>query len=198
MWGRVVLLFFMTTFSLASFAEEWFQGSVVLKSKSVLRGEISVKHGYDVVFFRVSDQVSVIPAFKIAYVNMYDEDLEAERRFVSLNIGVGASRSFQFFELLVDGEVSILRRELNVWYSIHVDLTDYEYFVLFNDEILPLHKFRKKVFPSMLDKSQGALQQYVKSNQLSAKTLDDILDMSQYYNNYVTTRMELARNQIED
>src|SRR6476620_6364261 len=109
MLGRVVLLVVMTTLSFSSFGEEWFQGSVVLKSKSVLRGEISLKNGYDVVFFRVSDQISIIPAFKIAYLNLYDEKIEAQRRFVSLNIGVGAGRSHQFFELLVDGEVSILR-----------------------------------------------------------------------------------------
>lgn len=198
MWGRVVLLFMLTTCSFASFAEEWYQGSVVLKSKSVLRGEISVRHGYDVIFFRVSDQVSVIPAFKIAFINLFDESLQAQRRFVSLNIGLGASHSFKFFELLVDGEVSILRRELTVWYSLHLDLTDYEYFVLYNDEILELHKFRKKIYPTLLENSEGALESYVKTNQLSAKTLEDILEMTEYYNNYVTTRYQIAKNQVQN
>jgi hypothetical protein len=198
MWGRVVMLFLMTTCSFASFAEEWYQGSVILKSKSVLRGEISIRHGYDVVFFRVSDQISVIPAFKIAYVNLFDEDLQAQRRFVSLNIGVGAARSFQFFELLVDGEVSILRRELSVWYSLHLDLTDFEYFVLYDEEIHDLHKFRKKVYPTLINKSEGALESYVTTNQLSPKTLEDILDMTQYYNTYVTTRFQIAKNQIQN
>jgi hypothetical protein len=198
MWGRVVLLFFLATFSFASFAEEWFQGSVVLKSKSVLRGEISVRHGYDVVFFRVSDQVSVIPAFKIAFVNLFDEELQAQRRYVSLNIGVGASRSFQFFELLVDGEVSILRREVTVWYSLHLDLTDSEYFVLYDNEIMGLHKFRKKVYPQLVDKTDGALESYVRTYQLSVKALEDIIDMSDYYNTYSTTRMQIAKNETQN
>jgi hypothetical protein len=198
MWGRVVLLFVMTTFSFSSFAEEWFQGSVVLKSKSVLRGEISLKHGYDVVFFRVADQVSVIPAFKIAYVNIFDEDLEAERRYVSLNIAVGASRAHQFFELLVDGEVSILRRQLTLWYSVHLDLSEYEYYVLYDEEILGLYKFKKKIYPSLNTKSEGALDSYVKNNQLSPKSLDDILDMTEYYNNVVSNRFQLAKNEVHD
>lgn len=198
MWGRVVLVIVMTVVSFSSFAEEWFQGSVVLKSKSVLRGEISVKHGYDVVFFRVSDQISVIPAFKIAYLNLFDEDLEAERRFVSLNIGVGAARTYQFFELLVDGEVTILRRQLTLWYSVHLDLTDYEYYVLYDEEIQGLHKFRKKVYPILVDKSDGAIQSYVKNNQLSTKALDDIVDITSYYNNYVTSRLQLAKNEVQD
>ena len=198
MWGRVVVLLLLTTGSFASFAEEWYQGSIILKSKSVLRGEISVRHGYDVVFFRVSDQISVIPAFKIAYVNLFDEELQAHRRFVSLNLGSGASRSFQFFELLVDGEVSILRRELTVWYSLHLDLTDFEYFVLYDEEITELHKFRKKVYPTLVDKSEGALENYVRLNQLSPKTLEDILDMTQYYNTYVTTKFQIAKNEIQN
>jgi hypothetical protein len=188
----------MTTFSFSSFGEEWFQGSVVLKSKSVLRGEISVKHGYDVVFFRVADQVSVIPAFKIAYLNIYDEELEAHRRFVSLNIGLGAARSHQFFELLVEGEVSILRKQLTLWYSLHLDLTDYEYYVLYDEEIEALHKFRKKVYPALLAKSDGALESYVKENKLSAKTLTDIIDISSYYNTYSSTKFQIAKNQVQD
>lgn len=198
MWGRVVLLLIMTTFSFSSFGEEWFQGSVVLKSKSVLRGEISVKHGYDVVFFRVADQVSIIPAFKIAYLNLYDESVEAHRRFVSLNIGVGAGRSHQFFELLVDGEVSILRRQLTMWYSLHLDMTEYDYYVLYDEEITPLHKFKKQVYPAMLKKSDGALESYVKANQLSPKSLDDIVDISAYYNLYVNTNFHIAKNEVQD
>lgn len=198
MWGRVVMLLMMTTCSVASFAEEWYQGSVVLKSKSVLRGEVSVRHGYDVVFFRVSDQISVIPAFKIAYINLFDEALQAERRFVSLNIGVGASHAFKFFELLVDGEVTILRRELTVWYSLHLDLTDFEYFVLYDEEIMELHKFRKKIYPTLVENSEGVLESYVKSNQLNPKALEDILDMTQYYNNYVTTKLQIAKNEIQN
>ncbi len=198
MWVRVVLLFLMTTFSFSSFAEEWYKGSVILKSKSVLRGEISVKHGYDVVFFRVSDHISVIPAFKIAYLNIYDEELEAERRFVSLNIGVGAARTHQFFELMVDGEVTILRRQLTMWYSLHLDLTDYEYYVLYDEEIQGLHKFRKKVYPTLVENSNGALETYVRQNQLSPKTLEDIVDMSAYYNNYVTSKLQIAKNETHD
>lgn len=198
MWVRVVLLFLMTTFSFSSFAEEWYKGSVILKSKSVLRGEISVKHGYDVVFFRVSDQISVIPAFKIAYLNLYDEDLEAERRFVSLNIGVGAARTHQFFELMVDGEVTILRRQLTMWYSLHLDLTDYEYYVLYDEEIQGLHKFRKKVYPTLVENSNGALETYVRQNQLSPKTLEDIVDMSAFYNNYMTSKLQIAKNETHD
>lgn len=198
MLGRIVLLFIMTTLSFSSFGEEWFQGSVVLKSKSVLRGEISVKHGYDVVFFRVSDQVSVIPAFKIAYLNLYDEEMEAHRRFVSLNIGVGAGKSYQFFELLVDGEVSILRKQLTLWYSLHLDMTEYEYYVLYDQEINGLHKFRKKVYPTLLAKSGGALESYVQENKLSPKSLDDIVDMSAYYNAYINAEFQIAKNEIQD
>jgi hypothetical protein len=196
MWGRVVLVLLMTTFSFSSFGEEWFNGSVVLKSKSVLRGEISVKHGYDVVFFRVADQVSVIPAFKIAYLNLFDEKNEMNRRFVSLAIGVGAGRSHQFFELLVDGEVTILRRQLTMWYSLHLDLTEYEYYVLYDQEITGLHRFRKEIYPNMIAKSNGAIETYRKTNKLSPKTLTDILDMTEYYNNYVSSNFPIAKNDL--
>ena len=198
MLGRVVLLVLMTTLSFSSFGEEWFQGSVVLKSKSVLRGEISMKNGYDVVFFRVSDQVSIIPAFKIAYLNLYDEKMEAQRRFVSLNIGVGAGRSHQFFELLVDGEVSILRKELTLWYSIHLDMTDYEYYVLYDEEIHALHKFKKQIYPALLKKSDGALASYVKLNHLSPKSMQDIVDISAYYNEYMGANVPIAKIEIHD
>jgi hypothetical protein len=196
MWGRVALVLIMTMVSFSSFGEEWLQGSIVLKSKSVLRGEISLKHGYDVVFFRVADQISVIPAFKIAYLNLYDESNDMQRRFVSLAIGIGAARSHQFFELLVDGEVCILRRQLTLWYSLHLDLTEYEYYVLYDEEIMGLHKFRKKIYPDLIAKSDGAIEKYVKSNKLSPKTLDDILDMSTYYNTFVTANISLAKNDL--
>lgn len=192
---RSVLLVFFSALAFTSFANEWYKGSLTLRSESVLQGQISIQEGYDVALLKVDDEITVIPAFKIAFMDLYDEKTESDRRFVTLYLGVGAARTFRFFEIMVDGEVSLLRKEVNVWYSLHFDMTEYEYYVLYGDELIDASKFKRTVYPDLVKKSDGALKSYVRENKLIAYKLSDVVSMLEFYNQYKIDHVEIARHQ---
>jgi hypothetical protein len=58
---HIVFIFFLCI-SIDTYAEDWRQGSIVLKGNRTLKGEIAVKFDYDVVLFRLANEVMVFAA----------------------------------------------------------------------------------------------------------------------------------------
>lgn len=194
MAGRIVLGVLFTILSFACSGRTWFKGSLTLRSESVLRGEISIQDGYDVVLFKIGDEIEVIPAFKIAFMNLFDEDEKIVRRFISLYVGIGPARAFQFFEVIVDGEISVLRKQLTAWYAVNRDITSYDYYILYNSQLLDITRFKRKVYPHIVKETDGALEQYIHERKLAQYKLDDVIAMIAFYNAYQADHLHLAKN----
>jgi hypothetical protein len=191
------LLFFVAFIffsSLACCADDWYAGSLVLRSGKVLRGEISVRYEYDVLLFRLGHEDMVYPAHKIHSFTISDDDAETRRSFVSLQLSIGPATVFRFYEVVLDGELSVLRRQRVVWYSIHLDEDTYDYFVKSGRDVTSIQMFKRKVLPGMLREPENKLSSYVRKYRLSKHKLPDLIRIINQHNMLQVNRAPLARN----
>jgi hypothetical protein len=168
--------------------EQWYKGTVHLKNNQVLKGQVAFKPEYEVIFFRVGDgeELTVIPAFRVFMLSVFDTLDKIDRRFVSLRIGDGPKSLYQFFELVVDGTVPVFRRQQMIWYSIYLDEVDFDYYILYNDELYLYQKFKKHIYPS-LARDNESLVSYVEQNRLNLGRLGDVLQTIRFYNGDVVS-----------
>lgn len=175
-------------------AEDWRQGAVVLKSNRELKGEISINYDHDVIVFRLANEVMVLPAHKVSSFYVYDQEAESNRQFISLPLEWGAATYHQFFELVLNGDVKILRRQRVVWYSIHIDDIEYDYYIKKDNSLTALSKFKRDVFPALLASSSD-LSSYVREHKLRPVRLNDVMRIVDHYNQLQVNKNPLAKNQ---
>lgn len=194
MCRRICVLIVILFASVQAFAEEWFSGAIYLRNDLVLRGSISIKPEYDVVLFKIGEgeETTLYPAHKIEFLEITDPTEKTTRTFASLHIGDGPKSFYQFYEVIVDGPISVFRRQHTMWYSIHLDMVDYDYFILFDDQLYAYNRFKKKIYPNLQAKV-ASLGKFVKEKNLSLSRLNDITEIIAYYN--LEMESALASNQ---
>jgi hypothetical protein len=171
----------------------WRQGSLVLKSNEVIQGEIAIETDHDVVLYRLGNEIMVYPAHKIKYFYYYDAESGVNRKFISLQQTIGAFTTHQFYEAVVYGEVSVLRRQRLLPYSIHQEVIDYEYFVQKDEELLQLRKFKRKIYPQLLLSCEEKLVNFIRENKLNLTRSPHVIRIVEYYNGLVSHEHTLAK-----
>lgn len=172
---RVFLLVIILQISTSGSAKDWFEGVVFLKDKKVLRGEISVRPDCDVVLFRIGEIEMVYPAHRIVSLSFFDDDLKEKRTFISILTEAGAVRAYELYEVVIDGEISILRKELSSWQSYYLEVEDFAYFAFLNDELLDLKTFRRRVYKKLLKDHAADIDEYVRAHNLSPYSFMDMV-----------------------
>jgi hypothetical protein len=177
----VLLVVFFTAEAFSASDAEWFEGSLVLKSRKVLRGQLSLEPQYNVVLFKVGEEMMVFPAHKVESFYYYDGEENINRKFVSLQQRLGAFTQHQLYEVVVYGEISVLRRQRVLSHAIHIEVQDYEYFIRSNEGLIPLRKFRSRVYPEMRQRSES-LVSYVRENRLNPNIPADAIRIIDFFN----------------
>jgi hypothetical protein len=174
-------------------AEDWFEATIILRSKKVIQGEISIKPGYEVILFRKGTECMVFPAHRIQSFFYNDKNSKTIRKFVSLQASEPAT-SYKLYEVMVEGKLSVLRRQTLVWYTIHQEVINYDYFLEKDNQIMPLRKFKNKVYPSLKKTFEGKLEAFVRENKLSPGRLSDTLRIIEAFNAFYQQENAIARN----
>lgn len=135
---------------LANAQTKWSDGVVVLKDSHILTGKFSISH--DVLLNQDKDQVAVFPSHKVSSIRFYDASLNINRHFVSLSSQSNFFRTSYFYEVVVWGNTSVVRRkhQLVNYQSKNDEAENFDYFILLNKELVPMKKFRSKVYPKLL------------------------------------------------
>ena len=165
---------------MASDLVKWNQGVIVMPDGKVRQGELAFQVS-EIVLFRVAGEVTVFPANKIRSFRYYDPEQNINRKFVSRTSSL--KRTSSFYEVVVLGEVSVMRR-----FNQHVitsreksDLDDYDYFVCLQENLVPLKQFRNKVYPNLLT-SSSQIEMQIKANHLNPNRQGDAIQIIQLYN----------------
>ena len=191
----LVSIMFVVLATVSACAENWYTGYIVLKNKRTLRGEVAIQYQYDAILFRLGSDITVFPAFRVESFGIYDTSVSSQKEFVSIELSNGAATDHRFYEKVVSGEFSVLRRQEMTWYSLHLDVLEYDYFIMSDGgEILPMAKFRRKVYPHLLETTDGKLRQYIKENKLSPTRLVDTILIVRHYNDLHMADNSLAKN----
>jgi hypothetical protein len=184
----------MIGFSIAVNAEtpEWFEGSVVLKSNTVLQGSLSIHPVYDMILFKSGNNpVAVYTADKIKSLYYYDKSSNINRKFVSVHQRVNSSTTNHLYEIVVFGEIKVLKRIASGFADPSDEKNGYQYYVMLGDDLFPFLKFRSEVYPQLISDSQ-ALSQYIRVQRLSPSHHADIIRIIDFYNKEVRSRSMLA------
>lgn len=173
---------------------EWFEGSLVLANNAVLVGEISLQSSHDLVVLQHGGSRMVYPAHQIKSVYFYDKPANINRRYISLKKEDDIRRSYQLYEIVVSGKVSVLRRKKAGAFSNHTADLDYCYFTRHEDGLVPLAKFNRKVFPGLRARSDKRLESFISIHKLSGNCAANAIRIIEFYNELVVEEETLARN----
>ncbi|MBT1702889.1 hypothetical protein [Chryseosolibacter indicus] len=161
----------------------WNEGSVVLKTGEVLSGFLQIKPEYDIVLFKTSnnEQIEVFPAHKICSAFVHDTFLNINRKFTSIKQGNDVFSTSRLYEVVLQGEVSVLRRHLIDRYDEQKGSVSYAYFVLDNENLVNLKEFKNKIYPKLLQ-SERKLSKYVQEQNLGMRDLSSTIKVIRFYN----------------
>jgi hypothetical protein len=171
----------------------WHEGSVVLKTKEVLVGEISVEPTYDLILYRIDDKVEVFPAHKILSLYFYDESANINRKFISIK-QEGIFNRHQLYETVVCGEVSIYRKQKAWTRNFPSDADGFNYFVSYRDQVIDIHKFRDRVYPYLLESAGSLLSVFMDENNLNPNLSANTITIVHFYNNLKKEDQILAKH----
>jgi hypothetical protein len=184
-YRAVINFFFVLFLAQGASGQDWFRGSVLLQNGNVLYGEISFWTGRDALFLSEGDVVMAVPAFRIQSFSFFDDESEIERKFVTMPSTHGAATTFQFYEVVVDGTISVLRQQHLYWYSLRLQMSDYDYFVVKDDQFMPINKFRRELYHD-LKRNSSALAAFAARERLSLYNIEDNIRLIEYYNEQQT------------
>lgn len=162
-------------------AQQWFEGVAVLEDRQVVAGTIA-RQSADLILIRKSDGVAVFPAHRLSSFRFYDPVQNINRMFVS---GVeGEYRSARFFEVVVAGEITVMRDQSV--FSEDIDecrAKDFRYFLRGPaGTILPIRTFRRDFLRTIA----GALSEDELSR-FSSNEPADVIRMIRLYNQRLFT-----------
>ncbi len=159
---------------------EWREGVVVLSDDRVINGFIHHAKGFDLIFFRTEEEKIVLTADKVQLFRYYDSAADINRKFVSEKKNTWG---FQFYEVVINGEVSVLRELRRYADKVHPDeIESYNYFTCINGLLEPMIYFRNRVFRKLLEERTSEIQTYVHSNRLNPNEMRSALLIIKEFN----------------
>ena len=180
---KLFFVLLVLTTPLAARDLTWHEGSVVLTSREVLTGKITLEPGFDLVLLRTADSCLVLPAHKVLSLYFYDAGENINRKFVSLKENEDTRAPQHFYEVVLYGKVNVVRRlPFTRSRSREADAQDYVYFVQWENELTKLDRFKKDVYPSLLSSSGKMLTEFVSTNRLDPADAAQAIRILEYYN----------------
>jgi hypothetical protein len=170
----------------------WFEGSVVLSTCEVLVGKISIKEDHDLILFEQGETRMVYPSHRIKSLYFYDRENNINRRYLSLKEKDGVRSSYHLYEIVIAGRVDVLRRKKTSAFSEHTSALDFNYFIRYNEELIVLRKFKRKVFPQLRSESDTRLENFITANKLRADLPTNAIRIIEYYNSLVKVEDPVA------
>ena len=165
------------------YSQGWYKGIVYLNNGGVVSGEIAHTPGTDHILLGFGDEepAMVLPCFRITSFSFYDDEAELERKFISLRTTIGAAKPYYFYEVVTEGALTVVRKQLNLWFSLRDETIEFDYYILNNGEVIPIHDFKDALYPS-LKSSSTMLSDFAKKNKINPARIRDAVRFIEYYN----------------
>ena len=196
----VVLLLFVCTFSFGQRSwqrtwpsELWHEGKLVLVSGDTLKGLLKYDFEQNLVQYIVNNnKAEIFHARKVLFFEIFDQTIHKYRKFFALPYSNTSNyKAPVFFELLEEGKMTLLSRELMEYktfnngfyggsYSRLVQ-TD-SYYLLKADGNIEDFTGNKNDLLSKMGNKDKAVEKYIKSNRLDFDDKYDRARIVAYYN----------------
>lgn len=192
---KITICLLVLNFQLLQAQElEWFEGSVVLQNDEVRVGTISLEAAHDLILFQEGASRMVYPAHAINSIYFYDKAANINRRYIARKINHGVQTSYQFYEIVISGDVSVLRRQKNIAFKKNSNANDYNYFTLYKNQLTPLNKFEKEIYPQLRLSSNEEFEAFHSTYKPATNELVNSIQIIEFYNSIVKDGEPMARN----
>ncbi len=192
------LIFSCSLLSLVTQAQQWpfqlwHEGRIVLERGDTLRGFVKYDIQQDFVQYNMKDKViETYTPRKVLFFEIFDISVHKYRQFYSLPYNLaGAYNTSVFFELLVDGKMTLLSREALelVTYNSPYYVGGYsrqvlvnKFFIMNEKGVIEPFKGDKRSLLRLLGKQADDVQQYMHANRLDYTNKYDLARIVEYYN----------------
>jgi hypothetical protein len=177
-------------------SDVWHEGRIVLLEGDTLKGLVKYDMQNDLVQHIVHEKkAEVYTARKIAFFEIFDASAHRYRQFFTLPYNAsGGYKTPVFFELLEEGKLTLLSRELmeNRTYSSPYYVGSYSRLVLvykyfFLDEKGDINEFtgNRNDLLNMMGKKGDDVEKYIRRNRLKFDDKYDFAKIIAYYNTLV-------------
>lgn len=193
-------------------SQAWSEGEVVLMSGEKIEGLINIDYKLDIVQCkRQNGSIMAFSPVKVSHFSFFDQEIKNRRFFAAINFENRYDYEHKsFFEVIINGELSVLRKGKYVkrvpvrdgtsnHYNVKT-IVHHNYYVFTNDEQKRIRNFRKDVLP-MMEEHEEKLARYIKKHKLNVNELVDQLMVVNYYNylgnpNYSTSSQQSVSRSV--
>lgn len=159
----------------------WHEGVLVLSNNEILRGKFAIEQLHDIVLYRNDIVSEVFPAHKVRSLFFYDEKENINRRFVSVKQNDMSRPWYQIYEVVVAGEVAVMRRKKAS--EKHLSNTSsFTYYIQYQDSLIPFGKFTKQIYPILSTNMGSCLDEYIRKNRLRTYHMASSIQIIEFYN----------------
>lgn len=177
-------------------SEYWHDGWLVSDDGDTLRGELKYDLTNDLVQVKGRDRINAYSSRKILYVEFYDKSTENYRQFYSLPYAVNYDYKVpMLFELLYEGELSLLARESIVQETVPAvqsyalggfnqtrQRLDYSFYFLDKKGNIRLYSGKKPELQDAMRDRWSEVKPFMKKNRLSPDKIRDLVRIVAFYN----------------
>lgn len=196
-FGLLAALFFLLSWSTLRAQqwpfELWHEGKIVLLEGDTLRGTIKYDLQQDLLQYTWNSQrVEAFSARKVLFFEIFDRTVSRYRQFYALPYTTAAGyKAPVFFELLVEGKMTVLVRE-SIEYRTYTSsyygssysrqVMVYRYFFLKEDGTITDFLGNKNNLLDLMGKYADEVEKYIRSNRLKYEDKYDLAKIVTYYN----------------
>lgn len=152
----------------------------MLYEQDVVLGRISVFPEHDLVVLKNNTGTTVLPAHKIESVFYYDSTANLNRRYISWVDQESPYAHHKLFEVVTMGKIPVVRRPMP-WSGISDKAESFNYFLLYQGAIIELQKFKRQVYPELINESKE-LEAFVKQERLDPAQPGNAIRIIKHYN----------------
>jgi hypothetical protein len=199
-WITAALLFICSVgFAQGNWPSElWHDGKIVLVEGDTLKGLVKYDFHQNLVQFTMNNRkAEIYTARKVLFFEIFDETVHKYRQFFVLPYSNPSNyKAPVFFELLEEGKMTLLSRELleyksynNAFYggSYSRLVQTYYYFLLKEDGTIDDFSGSKNDLLAMMGNKSRTVEKYIKANRLDFDEKYDVAKIVAYYNSLMGT-----------
>lgn len=192
-----IVFCFMANFASAQqFAFElWHEGKLILDSGDTLRGNIKYDMQNDLLQYQTDERgkLESYTARKVLYFEIFDATVKRYRIFYSLPYSpAGQYKAPVFFELLEEGKLTVLSREVLEYRTTSSSFYYYgtytrlvlvnKYFLLKENGDIEEYRGRKNDWYELMRGKEDEVQKYVRANRLDLDEKYELATALNFYN----------------
>jgi hypothetical protein len=198
---RIIPFFIVLAFSFNVSGQDFpsdlmHEGKAILVNGDTLKGKIKYDFENDLIQIVLSGTIQTFSARKILYFTIYDASVEMYRTFYAIPYEVQPNYEIPLiFEVLYEGELSLLARELIVTetvpqysyaYRSSMNMTrtrlSYEFYYLDQKGNFVKYNLKKQELYALMRKKEPQIKSYIKKNKLKTDSRRDLVRITAYYN----------------